>query len=104
MLMAIPGISDEKETKLLLKKLLSSKDEVYKFAVAASGPREGRLILDKKQKLKKDQIRAGLEEEAKKDSDPKDKGGGKPAKLEVITGECHLDATNEATLRIVEAV
>jgi len=92
MLMELPGISEENELKPLLKKLLSSKDEVYKFAVVASGPREGRLLLDKKQKFKKKEV----QEKAETDQESK-----KGAKFDVMTGECRLDPKNEATLRLI---
>ncbi len=92
--MPLPGISAENELKPLLKKLLNDKDEVYKFAVVASGPRDGQLILDKKVKLKKKEVLQEAEAEAKK-------SGGKAVKMDVMTGECRLDATNAATLRLI---
>lgn len=78
----------------MLKKLLNDKDEVYQFAVAASGPREGQLLLDKKVKLKKKEVQQAAEAEAKKNA-------GKPVKLDVMTGECRLDGTNVTTLRLL---
>lgn len=92
--MPVPGISDEKDLKPLLKKLLSDPEEVYQFAVAASGPREGQLVLDKKVKLKKKEVQQEAEAEAKKN-------GGKAVKMDVMTGECRLDATSPTTLRLI---
>lgn len=93
--MPLPGISDEKEIKLLLKRALENKEEVFKFAVAASGPREGALLLNKKDKFKKKDVQEQAEAEAKT------KNGGKAVKFDVMTGECRLDATNATTLRLI---
>lgn len=92
--MPLPGVSDEKDLKPLLKKLFESKDEVYKFAVAASAPREGQLLLDKKLPLKKKDVQQEAEAEAKKQT-------GKAVKMDVMTGECRLDDKNAATLRLI---
>lgn len=59
--MALPGAVDEKEVKTLLKKLLDHSDEVIKFAVVARGPKDGDLILSKKQKLKKKEVQTEAE-------------------------------------------
>ena len=92
--MAVPGVWEENELKLLLKKLINSKDEVFKFAVAAKGPREGQLALDKKLKFKKKDVQEKAESDAKEE-------GGKPVKMEVMTGECRLDSKNNTTLLLL---
>lgn len=93
--MPVPGMSEEKDVKLLLKKLIESADEVYKFAVVARGPKDGQLILSKKEKLKKIEVHNEAEAEAKKES------GGKAVRLDVITGECRLHKAGTTTLRLI---
>jgi len=51
--MAFSGVSDRDNLFPLLRRMISSKVEVLKFAVAASGPKDGLLYLNKKDKLKK---------------------------------------------------
>lgn len=92
--MTMPGLSDEKDVKVLLKKLLSSPDEVVKFAVVARGPKDGELVLSKTEKLKKKDVQAAAEEEAK------ERNGGKAVRVDVMVGECRLHKAGQAVLRL----
>ena len=95
--MPIPGSSDEKEVKALLKKLLEDKDLVCKFAIVASGPKDGELHLSKQQKYNKKEVQEAAEADAKK------KSGGKPVKLDVMVGECQLLTEGSTVLKLVVA-
>jgi len=95
MLMPLPGISEQNKLIPLLRMLISDQTEVFKFAVAASSPKEGVLCMSKKEKLKKKEVRSEAE------ADAKEANGGKAVKLEVMTGECHRDEQSDTTLRLV---
>ncbi|MGE0386808.1 MAG: hypothetical protein AB7Q97_18945 [Gammaproteobacteria bacterium] len=99
--MALPGIWEEKELKPLLKKLMDDGDLTLQFAVVASGPKEGWLVLDRKQKLKKPEMEKAAAELAESDPDRKKKGGGKNAKFDIMTGRCRLESADSGVLRII---
>ncbi|MFO0870611.1 MAG: hypothetical protein U0935_16915 [Pirellulales bacterium] len=92
--MGLPGVTDEKDLKLLLKKLLENSEETYPFAVVARGPKEGDLLMSKKEKLKKKDVEGAAESEAKK-------AGGKAVKFDVMVGDCRLDTPGSTTLRLL---
>ena len=94
--MVLPGMSEEKDVRLLLKKLLEDAELVLKFAVVARGPKDGNLILSRTEKLKRLAVAKAAEEE------PENQNKGKPVKLDVMAGECRL-ATPGGTVLLVIA-
>lgn len=92
--MARTGITDEKDLKLLLGKLLADPAESFKFAVVATGPRDGELLLNKVEKFTKNNVEEEAQEEHKK-ANP-----GKAVRFEVIVGECRLASAGSKALKL----
>lgn len=96
--MGLPGIHEEKEVRTLLKKLLEKEDgeQVFKFAVVARGPKDGDLILSKKEPLRRKEVVDAAE------GDARNSKGGKPLKLDVMVGDCCLakDKNDVLLLRV----
>lgn len=93
--MALPGLTDEKEIKLLLKKLLTDSTEAFKLAVIAFGPKEGYLLMSKQAKLKRKEVLSEASAEARENN------GGKNVPLDVLTGECRLHKPETTILRVI---
>lgn len=92
--MELPGISDEKEVRQLLKKLKDGEDDSreLKFAVVARGPKDGELLLSRIEKLKRKDVLAAAEPIARQAA------GGKPVKLDVLAGLCSLAPNQDSVL------
>lgn len=96
--MALPhGAKDDVTVvRALLKIAKNSPRKKLRFAVVARGKMDGDLIVAKKTRLR----RSVIEKHMKAEDAAAKKKGLKPAKYDVIVGECQVQAPGSETLRV----